>query len=143
MSEDSFEKMDKDWMGRLARIRQKNIPEGIRRDFAKSVENRVMHLPAGGGFGWLAAVPALAVLIAVIWFGQNYFARQTHPLVVEARREDAAQLREADLEKEIETMKELGVWTEKDETAMGITNEQLFSELELDFDQPGGAIPVL
>ncbi len=81
MNPESFEKMDREWMDSLERMRERKVPEDIRRGFRKSVEQRI--LKAGQGFSFspapvLTAVAIVCLGAALCWF----YLRPRQPLVV-------------------------------------------------------------
>ena len=164
MNNESFEKMDKEFLNSLKNAREKKVPEGIRRDFKRSVEER---LASAGqpAFGLsLVAVPALVLVLgaALCWFYvkpappvQKNISVETElqkketvtealPAAVQkivhsnvqmnahpaAQHPELAQITESNIVNELEALKELGVWTEKDEEEIGITSNQIFEELE-------------
>ena len=67
---DDFDKLDKEMMERLKPVREKSIPESIRKNFAEDVEKKIIDgEPASGGFGWgVVLAPALLVFVGVVVF---------------------------------------------------------------------------
>ena len=172
MNNESFEKMDREFLSSLKDVREKKVPEEIRRDFKRSVEER---LASAGqpGFGLsLLAAPALVLVLgaALCWVYLKPAppVQENIPVETELQKKETvtealpapmpvaapapvpaavrkivhsdvqmnaqlpklAQITESNIVNELEALKELGVWTEKDEEEIGITSDQIFEELE-------------
>ncbi len=179
MDHESFEKMDKDFLSSLKNVRERKVPEAVRRNFKRSVEERLASSVRPGGFSLsFLILPALAVVFGAvlcwIYLKPVPSGREMIPAEAEAQKNEIApqmagaplpapgfkapalsagaqkaihsnvqiddqpsakqpelsQITESNIVSEVELLKELGVWTEKDEEEVGITSDQIFEELE-------------
>ncbi len=165
MNDKNFEKMDEAWMQALRSVREKKVPNNILRNFDVLVAQRIIHQqkenPVFAG-GWaLVLLPALAIVLAVgIWRFFPEFKKpsptvpaltsqfvQPEPLKVEAVEAlvpaaiSVADLHEEEIADEIEALKDLGVWTDEDESSVGILPENTFDELDMALENDG-ALPL-
>ena len=156
--EKEFESLDREWRQRLKTAGKPKVPEAMTRHFAASVENKI--LEGARSFLPLAvAVPAVLAAFAllaglVVWFLSARLQPAPEPSLEGAaatsvsRPEDASEsisvpreigdrlmepvpvMAEKDLASEIEILRELDVWTEEDERAIGISLEDDLADLE-------------
>lgn len=165
MKPGSFEQLDREMMKNMETMRLRPVPPEIRKDFRRSVEQRILLELRGGGFSLMTfAVPlcVLALGAALCWFylrppriqppaetvpqkKETVQVRQPVPAVPrEVRPARAVQpvpvrpvsiqlpvITENNVVDEIEALKELGAWTDQDETDIGIPADQSFAELDL------------
>ncbi len=173
MESEMFDKLDRDLMKGLQTLREKPVPQEIRRNFRRSVEERILEIGRPPLFSWQTALIPAAVLVLglalIVLFVKPRpvtvspqmkeapaVIRETAksevkilapalPMPSEVKREvqvdreiqnqnpqtQAAVVSESDLLSEIETLKELGVWTDEDEEEIGISSDQIFEELEI------------
>ena len=147
MNLDSFEKIDSDLMKLAEKLRETKVPENMRNDFSKSVEDRILRERRAPGLGWMlpsfALVFGLALAGAAAWFIMAPKQKPIAPVPVfsEPSGPPLAEFRESNIIQEIEALKELGLWTDEDEEAIGIPAEQAFSEMEIAFDDAGNQGP--
>lgn len=167
MNNGSFEKMDKEFLDNLKSVREKKVPESVRKDFKQSVEKRLFAAGQPAPFAFSFAVVPVLILglgAALCWFylrpnravpdnmqtraevlKAEQLKKETPPEVIvpinpkvpvkttaetALRVPELPQVTESNLVAELEALKELGVWTEKDEEEIGISADQVFVELE-------------
>ena len=135
MKDDAFKKMDRAWMNRLKSLREKELPHGALKGLSASVEARIREKQATKGLEPRrfkifipVLVPSLAVLIiaSVIVLRPPSVLRDSLAPVgfIPFASEPAA------ISTEIAALRELGMWTEKDEEVIRNPAEDL-EELEL------------
>lgn len=69
---DKFEKLDAELMKGLSGLREKSVPAEIRRNFRRSVEERVLRMNRPAAFSWNAAILPVFVLGLAIGFSWFY-----------------------------------------------------------------------
>lgn len=177
MNNESFEKMDREFLTHLRSVREKKVPEGIRRKFKSSVEERLLSSARPGSFGLpFIIAPAFVLLLGAvmcwIYLKPAGTVRENIPGEMELQKKDIyvqtqavpaevsastvvvplakkdiqsnvqvvtmpklnspilSQITESNVVSELEALKELGVWSEKDEEEIGVSSDQIFEELE-------------
>ena len=131
MAKEPFEKKDESLMQRMKDLRERNIPPEVLKGFSASVESRIREKEAPAFEArprrsfvpvW---VPALAILIVAV--GLTLYVPRSSDIQL-------ASANAAEISEEITTLKELGVWTEEDEKAIGVS-ENSADDLELTYKQ--------
>lgn len=157
--EKEFEAMDQEWCQRLKTAGKPKVPEAMTRDFAAAVENKILEgsrpfLPLA------VAVPAFLLTFAfvagfIFWFWHARLQPAQAPRLegaaassatvavpvaekparklekpVPAETPASMAMTEKDLASEIAVLRELGVWSEEDERAIGISLEDDLTDLE-------------
>ncbi len=118
MTKEPFEKMDESLMRRMKDLRERNIPPEILKGFSASVEARIREkeapvFQARPARSFIPVwVPALAVLIVSV--GLAVYV--PHSSTIQLASANVAEISE-----EIAALRELGVWTEEDEKAIGVS----------------------
>ena len=137
MTKEPFEKIDESLMKDLRNLRERNIPPGILKGFSASVEARIREKEGEKEFQvapkksfvpvWAPVFAVLMITLVVVLhppFKSNPFTPVSlSPQLVSANG--------SDISEEIATLHELGVWTEEDEKAAGISSENNLDDLEL------------
>lgn len=139
MTNDSFEKMDSHWMHEFQSVREKGVPQGILKGFAASVERRIeLERPEQGAsktfrrrFFMPVFVPTFAVLVISAAIVTRLPLWAPSPEVATPSVELAQAPNAEELSTEIAALREIGVWTEEDEAALGVSTEHVLSEIEL------------
>ncbi len=122
-----FEKMDEAWMQKLEGARQKRVPDGLLTNFSASVEARLEERAAKKAAAWPSALrarvwaPAFAVLlfaslVVMRWPGEG----GENPALFQPLQMATASAYE--IEDEINTLEELGVWSVEDEIAADVSS---------------------
>lgn len=160
MDPESFEKLDRDLMKGLKNLREKKVPDEIRKNFRRSVEERLRHTARPMGFFGAAAgwpLLMLAAGLALCWWYlrpaqiQPAGVQPKTPGVIETvaappagplleKQPALPAITESNIVEEIEVFKELGAWTDEDEKEIGIPADRIFEELEVmaaEFSQTG------
>ena len=131
MTDEHFETMDEKLMSAAKTLREKEVSEGMLKGFSASVERRILAKQqtersprTAFSPGWVpaAAVMVLASLVAL--------RLPTEPVSSVSQTNDHVQPsnRETDVEDEIAALKELGVWSDEDEAAIGMSEESTSDE---------------
>lgn len=137
MKDEQFKKEDEKMMERMKPVRERRVAPEFLKGFSASVVRKIeaKKEPATRSFTWQAAVPVFAVLVlAFVTLVRPNGILQPQAPVPESAVFEIAQLPEpvlqveATLADEIEALKELGVWTNEDEEAVGVEAEE--AELE-------------
>ncbi len=137
MAKEPFEKMDEYFMKRLKGARHKNVPEATLRDFSRAVrenilkkeEKKTVKLPRLRFFApvW---VPTFAVLViaSLVIFRIPFADRQLAGLPGHAVSLGSGI---SDIAEEIAVLRELGVWTDKDESEIDPSMGESLDVLEV------------
>ena len=125
MSDSHFEKADKKMMDAMKALREKRVSDGILKGFSASVERRILakgtgpHPRPAFRATW---VPVLAVMVLA-------------SLAV-SRVQTSSKL--TDIEEEIAALKEVGAWSDEDESVLGNSEDTDAQVLELSAGMSGG-----
>ena len=129
MKNGSFDSMDESLKKRLQEVPRVPVPPSMLKGFSASVAARLRQtVPdrASAPKRWVipAMVPAFAVLaLAIVAVNRMGPAATPVPYVQIASNPSA-------ISTEIAALRELGVWTDEDEGAIGVTDEAALDELE-------------
>lgn len=130
MAKDSFEKMDKFWSDKLDQEKKKEISPELLKNFSQSVEDklrakeakkfRLPEISLSGLFRVRTLVPVLAVMVlASIVAIRLPMGLNQAPILENLQMSQAFA---TPIESEIAALKELGVWTDDDETAVDLSS---------------------
>ena len=127
------EKMDQELMRASKELREKEVSEGMLKGFSASVERRILARKQDGSpkrFLLPALVPALAVMMlaSLVVLRSPMVSTPQAPQSLDYAQLDAGQ---TDIEEDIAALKEIGAWSEEDESVIGATDEAIAQELEL------------
>jgi hypothetical protein len=138
MNDDKFKKMDEAWMKKTEPLREKEVPPGILKGFATSVERRIASgagTPSRKPAFRPLMVPALAVFVLAAFAAMRLPGMQ---MPAEAPLELAQAVSAEDLQEEIDVLKELGVWEEYEADSI-LAEEDVLAEEELELTAFGGS----
>ena len=122
MKDETFEKMDEEFMNQFKTVREKKVPSRILDDFSASVEKRILEKQAGKNFrfglpAWAPVwVPALAVLLLFVSTavlqnpGDTRSRRNTGPAPATISVTPGSEISD-----ELGLLRDLGEWTDDDE----------------------------
>ncbi len=129
---DDFEKMDSAWMDLTKKAREIQVPSEILKDFSGQVQKKILERRARAAFFMGVEAGALVIALVLGAIALMHFrpvTQQTAP-APEPASAQLKELEESDIVSEIEALKELGVWTDEDETAIGIPADTALGDLE-------------
>ena len=128
MSDEHFEKADEKMMEAMKTVREKRVSDGILKGFSASVERRILAKEQAGPRpkpAYRAAwVPVLAVMVLAS--------------LVALRTPVGVSTETTDVEDEIAALKEVGAWSDDDETVLGNSEDTDAQVLELSSGMDGG-----
>lgn len=122
MNDKQFKKMDEAWMKKIEPLRDKQVSEGMLKGFSASVERRITAQDEAQARKAPAFRAAWAGTLAVLVLASFVVLRS--PIV------ELAQVPDADVQEEIEMLKDLGVWDENEDEAL-LGEEEILAADEL------------
>ena len=125
MSDKRFEKIDKKLMAAMKPLREQEVSEGMLKGFAASVERKILgrkeEAKKPGSLFSPAWAPALAVMVlaSLAVFHSPVVLAPTANTPSSSYKASMEGNKEMNVEEEISTLKELGVWNDEDDASLG------------------------
>lgn len=138
MNEHDFDKMDSEFLKKFEKLRKERVPKKVLEGFSASVEEKIrkkLFTPAleKKRFRLPLWAPVMTVLVlgSLVLFRTGlhratYFESPGSSMVISQQR-----LVNGDLSVEIAALKEMGEWTDEDETVLGDPTEELIQTADL------------
>ena len=129
MSDEYFEKMDEKLMSSMKPLREKEVSEGMLKGFSASVERRILGEQETKKAPRLIFSPAWAPALAVMVLASLVVLRSPimpAPVSHSASSAEHAEFKgnkEMNVEEEISALKELGAWSDEDDTLLGAQDD--------------------
>ena len=127
MKDHDFKKMDENLMDSMKTLREKEVSEGMLKGFSASVERRILakrqteRAPrAAFSPGW---VPALAVMVLASLVVLRLPSEHASSVSQTTEHTQLNSSKDTNIEDEIAALKELDVWSDEDESALGMGDE--------------------
>lgn len=136
MEKGSFESMDRSMKEELGKVPRTPIPPKMLQGFSASVERRILDRQASRAARrpWLLRLPVLAPTFAVAALAL-FFTTHLTPTPAGIRRPVSERVQiasnTASISEEVALLRELGAWTEEDESSLGIEEADLLEAVDL------------
>ena len=138
MNEKNLKEMDKKLMAAMKELRDREVSDGILKGFSTSVERRILARKKTETAPRRFLSPAWAPVLAVMVLASLVVLRG--PQTVEYAQLEPSKVTE--IEEEMAALKEVGVWSDDDDSILGSSDEVMAQELELSSEVGGSSVNI-